>query len=280
MVRTMFRRSTSQTTDHPKFHVLILLLGLLTLLSACSQREYPKPTDGYYANDFADILYGATREQIISEGELLYDDTMELSDGGAQLVIATFEVEDRDAIANYDKTDLFREWEIGNNDMGLLVILFFVRETIDGTDYLVLEETQVETGYRMEQVLTPTTLGTILDGTLYSDTWEDLDSAVMHMTYELIRTIRLEAYDDDTYVYDMELFQTYVAMYPDGQSLDDDLGSGILYLVLALLSEGDIWSWIVGGLVFVAFSGGTAFFVKNRGGGGSSGGMGIFRRRR
>lgn len=276
----MFQRSTLQTTDHLKRLCVVLLLGLLTLLSSCSQREYPKPTDGYYANDFAEILYGATREQIISEGELLYDDTSELTDGGAQLVIATFEVEDLDAIENYDKTELFREWEIGNNDMGLLVILFFVRETIDGTDYLVLEETQVETGYRMEQVLTPTTLGSILDETLYSDTWEDLDSAVMHMTYELIRTIRLEAYDDDAYVYDMDLFQTYVAMYPDGETTDDDIGSGILYLVLALLLEGDAWSWIIGGLVFAGFSGGTAFIVKNRGGGGSSGGMGIFRRRR
>jgi uncharacterized protein len=280
MVRTMFRQSTSPTTEHPKYHVLILLLGLLTLLSACSNREYPKPTDGYYANDFAEILYGATLEQIISEGEMLYDDTEDLEDGGAQIVIATFEVENTDAIASYDKTELFREWEIGQNDMGILVILFFVGETIDGIDYLVLEETQIETGYRMEQYVTPTRLGDILDTTLYSDTCEDLDSAVMAMTYELIRTIRLEAYGDDTYVYDMELFQTYVAMYPDGQTMDDEIESGLFYLVLALLSGGDIWSWIVGGLVFVAFSGGTTFFVKNKGGGGSSGGMGIFRRRR
>ena len=119
-----------------KLFNILLLASFLFVLSACQKDEYPRPTDAYYINDFANILYEATRDSIRREGERLYDWTQDETDGGSQLVIATFEVETLDEVANYDKTDLYRQWRIGDDDMGILVILFFVPFVEDEIDYL------------------------------------------------------------------------------------------------------------------------------------------------
>ncbi|MCF7932812.1 MAG: TPM domain-containing protein [Acholeplasmataceae bacterium] len=272
---------TSMRTKFKTVSLFLVVLCLTLLFSGCQKDDYPRPTRAFYCNDFANILYGATKEQIILEGEDLYEQTKDLDDGGAQLVIATFEVAGPEEIAEVDKTELYRSWEIGDNDMGLLVILFFVPETIDEIDYLVLEETQVEVGYRMEQYLTPSNLGLIVDETLYSEAWDDLDSAVMHMTYALVEAIYEEAYGDTSYVYDMELFQAYVEINPDGDLEGEDIPMGFLvYLLSPFSTASDRLGAIIGIVFFVFLSGTGTMVLRNRGGGGSSGGAGIFRRRR
>ena len=45
------------------------------MLFACTKDEYPRPTNQYYVNDYANILYQATRSSITREGERLYDVT-------------------------------------------------------------------------------------------------------------------------------------------------------------------------------------------------------------
>ncbi len=276
-----FRPLTSMRTKLKTVSLFLVVLCLTLLFSGCQKDDYPRPTRAFYCNDFANILYGATKEQIILEGEDLYEQTKDLDDGGAQLVIATFEVAGPEEIAEVDKTELYRSWEIGDNDMGLLVILFFVPETIDEIDYLVLEETQVEVGYRMEQYLTPSHLGLIIDETLYSEAWDDLDSAVMHMTYALVEAIYEEAYGDTSYVYDMELFQAYVEINPDGDLEGEDIPMGFLvYLLSPFSTASDRLGAIIGIVFFVFLSGTGTMILRNKGGGGSSGGAGIFRRRR
>jgi len=193
-----------------KLFNLILFVLLLFVLSACQKDEYPRPTNAYYINDFANILYEATRDSIRREGERLYDLSQDETDGGSQLVIATFEVETVDDIANYDKTDLYRQWRIGDDDMGVLVILFFVPFVEDEITYLELVETQVEVGYRMEQYLTPSQLGIIIDSTLYSDEDYELDIGVMHMVYELLSAIYIDIYDYESFDYDLEVFEQYL----------------------------------------------------------------------
>jgi uncharacterized membrane protein YgcG len=179
-----------------------ITIGLLSIvLFACQKNEYPRPTRSFYVNDFANILDEATRSSITREGERLYELSKDETDGGAQLVIATFEVESETDIANYDKTEIFRQWGIGDNDMGLLVILFFSPYTVDDVLYLELVESQIEVGYRMEQYLTPTTLGSIIDHTLYSDEWDYLDMAVMHMVYELLSEIYVDIYKYESFDY-------------------------------------------------------------------------------
>ena len=256
---------------------LILIIFLLFVLSSCQKDEYPRPTNAYYINDFANILYEATRDSIRREGERLYDWTQDETDGGAQLVIATFEVETEEDIANYDKTDLYRQWRIGDDDMGVLVILFFISFVENEITYLELVETQIEVGYRMEQYLTPSQLGTIVDSTLYSDEDVELDIAVMHMVYELLSAIYIDIYDYRTFTYNLDVFEQYLIDHPDSSS-DDEVSMGwIIYLLSPYATWGERLSIALPFLLFTILGGGI---IKNVGGGGSSGGMGIFRRRR
>jgi len=260
-----------------KLFNILLFASLLFVLSACQKDEYPRPTDAYYINDFANILYEATRDSIRREGERLYDWTQDETDGGSQLVIATFEVETRDEVANYNKTDLYRQWRIGDDDMGVLVILFFVPFVEDEIDYLELVETQIEVGYRMEQYLTPSQLGVIVDSTLYSDENVELDIAVMHMVYELLSAIYTGIYDYESFGYDLTVFEQYLMDNPDTSS-DTEIPMGlIIYLLSPYATWGERLSTILPFLIFLVLGGGL---IKNVGGGGSSGGMGIFRRKR
>ena len=67
-----------------------------------------------------------TRQQVLYEGETLYDDTKHIkTNGGAQIVVATFLIDELSEMDTFDSTGLFRSWKIGKNDMGLLIILFF-----------------------------------------------------------------------------------------------------------------------------------------------------------
>lgn len=261
--------------------LVFITIGLLSIvLFACQKNDYPRPTRSFYVNDFASILDEATRSSITREGERLYELSKDETDGGAQLVIATFEVENEADIANYDKTEIFREWGIGDNDMGLLVILFFSPYTVDDVLYLELVESQIEVGYRMEQYLTPTTLGNIVDHTLYSDEWDYLDMAVMHMVYELLSEIYVDIYEYESFDYDMEVYQEYLDSYISTGDSEVIPMSFLLYLFSPFSSSSDRFTAILGVILFIVVGGGGTLFARNRGGGGSSGGMGIFRRRR
>ena len=265
------------STNLKKILSIFILFTLLIFLSACKKDEYPRPTNAFYINDFANILYEATRDSIRREGERLYESTQEETDGGAQLVIATFEVEQIDDIANYDKTDLYRQWRIGDDDMGILVIMFFKPYTENDIEYLELVETQVELGYRMEQYVSASQLGVIVDNTLYSDTWDDLDLAVMHMEYELLSAIYIDAYGYESFNYDMSVFEEYLINNPDTSYENPISMSWLIFLLSPFSTWGEKLSFAIPILLIFLIGGRAAI---NKGGGGSSGGAGIFRRRR
>lgn len=246
--------------------------------------KYPRPTADYYINDYADVLFQATRETITNEGDRLFDVTKDEVDGGSQVVFATFVVETLSEIAEYDKTEIYREWKIGKDDMGVLVLLFFMPSETDDTDnYVQLDfiEVQVETGYRMEQYLTPTELGLIIDDTIMNDEWDYLiDMAVVHMLYELLTVIYVDIYDYDSFNYDMDEYYEYLMDYvPSGDtSLDETSAMGFIAYLLSPYSS--FWDKFITALplMYIFLYGGGIGIMKA--GGGSSGGMGIFRRKR
>lgn len=246
----------------------VVIVGAILLFRP--KGEYPRPTSAFYVNDFADVFMMATRSTITREGERLYDMTLDETDGGAQLVFATFSVETTDEIAEYDKTELYREWKIGKDDMGALVILFFMEGD--------LVETQIEVGYRMEPFLTPSALGVIVDSTLYSSEWDgELDMAVVNLLYELLTRIYVDAYGYDSFNYDMETYREYLINYDGSDEYEITPMDLLVYLLSPYSSMGEKLTY--GFLVaFVVLVGGGSL-LGNRGAGGSSGGMGIFRRR-
>lgn len=259
--------------------VLLIIVAVLFLISYFSNRsDYPRPTEAYYVNDFAGVLMQATRSTIRTEGERLYDWTQDETDGGSQIVIATFEVETLSDIANYDKTDIYRAWRIGDDDMGVLVLFFFMEDS--GTNELELVETQVEVGYRMEQYLTPTRLGLIVDDTIYNEDINWLfDMAVANMLYELLTELYVGVYGYDSFDYDMDVYYDYLLSYEPVVDSEPSSMSVFLYLLSPYSSGWEKVSTILPYAFLVIFGGSVAVF-GNRGGGGSSGGMGLFRRRR
>lgn len=258
--------------------VLLIVIAVLFVVSYLTNRsDYPRPTDAYYVNDFADVLMQATRSTIQSEGERLYDWTQDEVDGGSQIVIATFEVETLSDIANYDKTDIYRSWKIGDDDMGVLVLFFFMEDST--TNELELVETQVEVGYRMEQYLTPTRLGLIVDDTIYNEdvNWL-LDMAVANMLYELLTELYVNVYGYESFDYDMDAYYDYLLSYvPEIESEPSSMS--LFFYLLSPYSSGWEKASTILPYAFLIIFGGSAALFGNRGGGGSSGGMGIFRRR-
>ncbi len=241
--------------------------------------KYPRPTQAYYVNDFANVLMAGTRATIVGEGERLYEMTLDEPEGGAQIVVATFAVTSVSEIADYDKTELFRKWRIGKNDMGVLVLLFFVEETVGDAASLDLAECQIEVGYRMEQYLTPAKLGRMVDDYLLNEDWDYLiDLGVVNLLYELLTEIYVGAYGYSSFNYDMEEYEEYLFNY-EGDFDDDPVSMNLVLFLLSPFSS--LWDKIGAILTLVLLAGfGGGSLVGNRGGGGSSGGMGIFRRRR
>lgn len=269
-----------------KFYRILWFFFLipLFLVSGCSSREYPRPTEAYYINDYAEALDSGTHSFLRRLGEDLYNSTENTEIGGTQIVVATFEVDTISNVSDYDMTNLYREWQIGENDLGLLVVLYFeTRESLVEEPVLLAVDTEV--GYRMEPYLTPTRLGNLLDETifnttLYADEWMyPIDIPLAHFMFEVHNLVLVEVYDDEPYDYDLEEHRTYL----DNHVYDGEYYSvpseWWIYFLLTVLSGSPDWSmlgWI--GIVFF-LSGGLGVFIF-KGAGGSSGGAGVFRRRR
>lgn len=133
------------------------------------------PTEAYYINDYAEALDSGTHSFLPRLGEDLYNSTKNTVIGGTQVVVATFEIDTIVNVSDYDMTNLYREWQIGENDLRLLAVLDF--ETSESlVEEPVLLAVDTEVGYHMEPYLTATRLGnllvdTIFTSTLYANEW-------------------------------------------------------------------------------------------------------------
>ncbi|MFA5481219.1 MAG: hypothetical protein WC282_02410 [Bacilli bacterium] len=138
-----------------KLGFLLGILGFFTAIIIFGVRsftgnEYPYPSDAFYLNDFAQVFSGSTSNYLVGEAEALFEKTKEIEHvGGAQIVIATYLLDSRDQLAEYNKTTMFREWKIGQNDMGLLAIFYFVEINEETSDNYELIEFQIEATDKM-----------------------------------------------------------------------------------------------------------------------------------
>jgi len=231
-----------------------------------------RPTQAYYVNDFAGVLEPAVESTIIREGDRLYQETAEEEHGGAQVVFITISFELESELAQYDKVELFRKWQIGDNNMGLLVLMFF-QETDNG---LTFYEIQTATGYWLSVYLTPIETSNIIDNTLFET--DDLSMGLIHMYYEFLSVIYVDAYGYSSFNYDMEDYRDYLDTFVPEEDLLTEISSTWLWYLFSPFGslEGKLFS---GGamLILILMLGGFAVRV---GGGGNTGGAGVFRRRR
>ncbi len=251
--------------------IILLVAVLIAPLAACSQRKYPRPTKEYYVNDYAEALLPGTKNVILNESERLYSSSKSESDGGAQVVVATMLVENEQGIDDIDRTELFREWRIGKNDMGLLILLLFIEEADE--KYLISAE--IEIGYRMEQYITAAEAANMIEDCLLNPEWDgSLDMGLGELYYEIIGKIYVRAYGYESFSYDMDDYLEYIA-YAE----DDTLNLPMSLIVYIFSPYSSVWAKIFAILPLLFLGGGgIGALLIRRGGGGSSGGYGARRR--
>lgn len=125
--------------------VAILMVLLLNPIQA--KAAIPEATDGFFVNDYAEVLSDETETEIKNKNY----DLEEMS--GAQIVVVTVDSSDGESYDEYC-TKIFNKWGIGSSKLnnGFLLVLF-----IEDDDYYALQ------GSGIEKVITQNKIQNILN---------------------------------------------------------------------------------------------------------------------
>lgn len=248
-----------------------LFLVLFLILSACQPQEqvHIPPTDAFYINDHADALLNATEWTILGYSLELYEDSKDqeyvnAGISGSQVVILTYVGN----VGDFDVTALFNSWGIGENNMGLLLILFFEQSG----EELVYKEQVPVIGSKMMEYLTAFELSNMIDQYFNDPTIPsyDYDLKLISLYFAILEFIYTDIYQYSTYNYDsfieeyLEIQYEYFGPLPsyDGGLWEElPVWAWILIIAVVILFGGNILPFL-----FFGGRGGTRF----RGGGGKS----------
>lgn len=249
----------------------LFLMSLLVLLNACSSANTPaiKESEAFYINDNESILLNSTEWTIYNYSKDLYDDSqkqeyIDAKINGTQIVIATYVGE----AGTIDTTDIFNSWKIGENDMGILIVLYF--SPGEEEHQYIYNEMTFEIGTKMSGYLSAFTAENMV--TEYFDNPSipsyDYDARLISLYFGLLKHVYLNIYDYSSFDY---------------QSFIDEYNS-VKYEYIGPVSSTymddplPIWVWvlIIIGIIFFGVLPGGLFFSQvvsgGKGGGGSSGG--------
>ena len=242
---------------------------LVTLLGCSTKIDFPQ-TKEFYINDNAKALLSSTKWTILEYSEELYidsqDDEYEQQNiSGAQVVVATYEGD----VGDINTTELFNQWGIGRNDMGLLIVLFFDKIN----DELIYKELVIEIGDKMRGYISAFEANGIVEDYFYNLDTSDYDFKVISLYFKILEIIYLRIYGYNSYDY-----QSFIDEYTDNQyeyfrklpSEETNFFESIplwlwIVIIIFIVSTGS-YRWII---PFV-FSGSRSF--RNSGGGGKSSG--------
>lgn len=251
----------------------VILVGLfvfaITILSACTPttNNVLSPSKLFYINDQNRVLLNATSWSIFTYSEELYEDS-KASDipsniQGSQVVVLTY-VGDSSQISS---TEIFNSWGIGENDMGVLIILFFT-QTGDSYTY---DSMIFEIGSQMSTFFSAFAANDLIT-TYFDDPLIpsfDYDSRLMNLYYGVLSYIYLNVYDYSSYNHQSYMDAYYDVQYDYISPLPGNVEppfytSPIFWIILVatILFGGSIFSFVP--LIF--FSNSRMF----RGGGGRS----------
>lgn len=246
-----------------------LYLFALLILSACTPTTNTvlSPSKLFYINDQNRVLLNATSWSIFTYGEELYEDS-KASDinsniQGSQVVVMTF-VGDSSQISS---SEIFNAWGIGENDMGILIILFFTPSG-DGYTY---DSMIFEIGSQMSTFLSAFGANDLItqyfdDPTIPSF---DYDARLMSLYHGVLSYLYLNVYDYTSYNHQSYMDAYYEVQYDYIGALPGNVEppfytSTIFWIVVVvtILFGGSIFNF----LPFILSSGDRVF----RGGGGKS----------
>lgn len=250
-----------------------ILVGLfvfaLLILNACTPtaNDVLSPSKLLYINDQDRVLLNATSWSIFTYGEELYEDS-KASDilsniRGSQVVVLTY-VGDSSQISS---TDIFNNWGIGDNNMGILIILFFTK-SVDSYEY---DSMIFEIGSQMSTFLSAFEANNLI--TSYFDDPSipsfDYDARLMNLYYGVLSYLYLNVYGYTSYNHESYMNAYYDIQYDYLGALPGNVEppfyTSLIFWILvvsAILFGGSIFSFLP--LIFI--SSGRAF----KGGGGKS----------
>lgn len=116
-------------------------------LTAFAKSKYPSPSDGFFVNDFANVISSEDAQKMSAIGEQLYKKT------GSQAVVVTIQSLNGESVEDYS-IGLAREWGIGSKgkDNGVLLLLSVQDRKV-----------RIEVGSGLEGALTDGKTGRIMD---------------------------------------------------------------------------------------------------------------------
>ena len=101
-------------------HYLVILLVLgFVLIPTCvfAKAKIPTQTTEFYVNDFADVLTESQEKELVKKAKNYAD-----SNNGIQVVITTVKSLDGETLEYYAH-DMYNQYGIGKDDMGVLILL-------------------------------------------------------------------------------------------------------------------------------------------------------------
>lgn len=254
---------------------------------SCTPRDFPRPSEAFYVNDYAEMLDPALERYLLSEGEYLYEATKEIEDiGGIQIVWATVLLENEQEIVEYDIADWYNEWKIGKNDMGIFTIMFFQDIEIEGETWQHFLGFRTALGTEARPYYPTTTLSLINRNTIEKhlpitmNTFAYDDRLMMGVaTYfnELLNIAYRDIYSDDTGVIlqeDFEIQYEEYALNYDGP-INNGANEEMFFLAYFFSPYGSLLDKILVGVFLFSFSISGGLLIR-KGGGGRTLGGGIF----
>lgn len=251
-----------------------LFVTLLLFLTSCTKTPYPR-SKAFYINDQAGALLSSTEYYIYNYSRLLAESDSQTSTAksaninGTQVVVATHMGEPE----SLNTTMLFNEWGIGENDMGLLLMLYFTPNPDD--EYIPIYGGMTrEIGAKLSAYISMFRLEEI-----FINTWEnprfasvhraDYDYKLMYFYVNVLEEIYREVYNTTFNSerildnYEVDQYETFYNNIPRGNA-NPYVIKWWFYVLIA------------GGIVLLTATGGLSYLLVSasspgyRGGGGRS----------
>lgn len=247
-------------------------VALLLFLTSCAKTPYPR-SKAFYINDQASALLSSTEYYIYSYSRLLAETDSQTSAAknakinGTQVVVATH----MGAPDSLDTTTLFNEWGIGENDMGLLLMLYFAPNPDDEYIPTYIGMTR-EIGaklasyismFRLEEIFISTWENPIFN-TVHRDDYDyKLIYFYVHVLEEIYREVYKTSFNSERVLdnYDIDQYESFYRNVPRGDANPYTI-KWWFYVV------------IVGGILVLAATGGLSYLLVSAGGPGHRGGGG------
>ena len=192
--------------------IAAVLLVVFSLCGCEAEEKYPKHTESFYVNDFAEVLSDAEEQELLQKAVALENATT------AQVVVATVTSLHGDE-PYYYATELARQWGVGNNeaDNGILVLL----STGD-------REIFIAVGYGLEGALPDSKTGRIIDvyGLEYLKN-DEFGKGIKAISEALINEVYIE--------YGLEPEAGYINIDMVPEQITSEVGEVAVYWVIMLI---------------------------------------------